>query len=110
MQNRIEVLKEYQWLINKLNKANRTANEPTALKFFIKSDLATQQQFLWVTVNEERGLVMATVRGDKKYQLLDIFEFQEFGKYILSFLNDKLEDEINLTVRRAIGRLFSADE
>ena len=109
MQNRTEILKEYTNLINKLNKSNRKANESTELSFFIKSDPASQQNFLWITVNDEKGLVMAKIRH-RRFQIVGDFEFPEFASYVIKWLNQHLDDDINLTVRRAISGLFAVNE
>lgn len=108
MNNRSEVLKEYYELIQKLNSTNRTKNQKTELHFYIYESTHGKHH-LRATANFEKFLTVGEIVNGTTLKADADFEFRNLAEYFRKELqkSQQTKEDINLTVRLIISRLFS---
>ncbi len=104
---RAEIITEYHQLVRKLNISNRTKNENTELRFFIKTD-KDNTLILFCSANQERILRICYSKNKKSWYLAESFEFLKLGDYIIRQLKPSSCDEnINSTITNSLRVLFT---
>ena len=108
MNNRTEAIQEYYKLIHKLNTTNRTKNQKTELQFYIYKSTKGKHQ-LRATANFEKFLTIGELVSDSRLKVDSDFEFRYFAEYLRKEIqkSQQTKEDINLTVRLIISRLFS---
>lgn len=104
---RAEIINEYHQLIRRLNISNRTKNEKTELKFFIKVD-PNNTLILYCSVNNEHGLQIGYLKVGQHWQISQSFEYLNLGEFIKKQLNSNVNIEnINSTITNSLSIVFA---
>lgn len=104
---RTEIINEYHQLIRRLNISNRTKNEKTELRFYIKTDL-DNTLILYCSVNNEHSMRIGYYKERELWKLDNFFEFRTLGQFIVRQLDTNTNNEnINSTIINSLRIVFA---
>lgn len=109
MNNRQDIITEYQSLVRKLNLSNRLKNQQTEIRFYIQIS-KDERLILFCTANNEFALRIGYLKDSITWYPEKEFEFQIFAQYILKKMQGVLNSEqAHLAIVNALRILFAIE-